>query len=240
MLPKPPLNRPPAPHVAAALAAIQTKLASPAPAPRQPAPHVAAALGRTGVPARQTGAVQPSPAPRPVALRPAVAARAGTLQRMESRSMAMSSTRSRSAAQAILELAVGILKTKYEDIKLMYNKPGGWEWWFQGELYLAISKNMQLPPLVETSVYGNKQKTDFCFLTQDGKDLVIELKCEGLYNQDKFAGEVAKDTQKLNQFKGPGYGIQIAISCKKTGDVQMGGKAVQVGELTLHYDKREA
>ena len=121
----------------------------------------------------------------------------------------------------------------------MYDKPGGWELWFQGELYVAMKKNMELIPLAETKLYGNAQKSDFCFITADGKELAIELKCEGWQNKGNFVAEVTKDTIKLAQFQGPGYAIQIAISCTTTAEVPIKGVA-KIGKFTLHWNKEEA
>jgi hypothetical protein len=158
---------------------------------------------------------------------------------MNESKLTWSSKRSRNVAQTVLEIACSILKERNKDIEMMYDKPGGWELWFQGELYVAMKKNMEIIPLSETKVYGNTQKCDFCFLTADGQEIVIELKCEGWQNKDKFVGEVGKDLLKLQNFQGPGYAIQIAISCTTTDDVPIKGVA-KIGKFTLHWNKAEA
>jgi hypothetical protein len=139
---------------------------------------------------------------------------------------------SRQHGADVREEAVTILNRRAEDLEQLYYKPGGWELWFQGELYLALVKR-GLIPLAEVKVYGGSQKADIGLQGSDS-EIAIELKCESFHNSNAFMGEVNKDRVKIDNLQS-GVAWQIVVAHNKADELSTltwTGHA-QVGKFTI-------
>ncbi len=161
------------------------------------------------------------------------------LQRMNSGTT--SAQGARPVAANALRIILNKIREHANNLNDMYGKPGGWELWLQGELYLALTSN-NIPALAETSAYGTQQAADFTFAANTDMDLVCELKCEGLHSQNRFSEAVKQDRLKLQKLK-KGVAIQIAVARNITPTIRFeqkiiidapAGKSLGAGKFTVY------
>jgi hypothetical protein len=164
-------------------------------------PPPATAFGRTTLQTKSPGAPKPLLPPR-----------ADVLQRMEVKAKRRSMSARVGKVQIPLA-AAQILEERAGDLGTFYEKPGGWEGWFQSELYLRLTKVMV--PIAEGHVYAKKGlRADFVMTGSDG-DVAIELKVESNWQVKTFIGEVVKDMIKVDQL---GNGAILVVVARQTAD----------------------
>jgi hypothetical protein len=167
-------------------------------------------------------------------------------KRLRASSVSARGGSTRSLADIAIESTAAILTSRREDLEHLYQMPGGWELWLHSELYVALRK-ATLVPLSEDKSYGDARRADLAFVGEDGNS-GIELKCESLWNQAGFLGEVSKDSQKIQDWQG-GAIVQMAISVSEANTKEAPNKMWEWGlkpvsqpipasgnyAFTLHY-----
>ena len=123
----------------------------------------------------------------------------------------------RNSKSVVVETALGILRANAEDLNIFYERPGGWEGWFQTELYRALIRSQGMTPTSEVHCYSNKAlRADFAMIGSD-QELAIELKVESFWQVGTFRGQVEKDIIKVHEFGN--NGILLIITRATTDDI---------------------
>jgi hypothetical protein len=97
----------------------------------------------------------------------------------------------------VVKHACRVLGSSAKKLAFISQSPGGWEIWFQTELYASLLSEMGEIIVREHKGYGNAQRADLMLPCSDG-ELMVEIKCESFWQKDTFVKAVEADIAKLS------------------------------------------